>query len=928
MNKLVRDRGQAREVTGGTMDLIRTRLRPPTRGSGLIERAKLDRIASRIRQRRLVFVKAPAGYGKSSLLHRWHMTLGAVGAVTGWLSLDSGLDDLRSFFTYTAAAIREDAPGFGAEFQTFLSTAREPTATRVAAAFVNALLAQPGQVFLFIDDFHLLTEKAVIRAIEYVLRDAPANFHLVIASRQSPGFSLARLRMLGEADEIDAEDLRFDSDDLERFTRLFGREPLELRENERLLSATEGWAAGIQLALISLDQHQDIRPFLDRFSGEHRMVSEFLLDDVIEHLPRKTVEFLLRTSILEIFNRELCNEVTGTVGADERIAELNARSLFIFSLDDERRWFRYHHLFSEVLQRILRERHAGEVAELHRKASCWYAANGHKELAFSHAVRAEDWQGAGRILDSTCTDLFYEGKLGTLTRLAAQIPAEVLNSFPRVQLELAWSILLEWRCDDAREIIRRVECSLDLWRTTSVALDQIDEVARIVLHRRMMLALFMDDVVELERAVLELLHDFALDDPYLRGTLENCLIYARREMFRLDRVDQMDRAAREYFERSGSKFVLVWHESILGPTFHQRGDTSLAQRALRSAISIAEYVEGKATPLQAMPAMLLAETLYEANDLVEAEALLDQLGPLTERLGFVDNLAAYFVTRSRLCQRRGDLEKARSVIAEGEACAGFRGFARLSQRLWLERVRLAIRTGDLTYLRQEMALADEGAQARRLTPGQSTIGRDEYFALGWVQMACQTGEARAAADVARRWVSFTAGRGALRSEVRFLVMLSIALAQAGERGEALRKMRLAVQKAAAPRFISSFLDGGASVLGLLQELFNPAESPTGPVSGFGIELLQAFAQSDPQAAAILTADEDDSGAEQAPPEVLNEREREVLRLVGHGKANKDIARVLGMTEGTVKWYMQQVFAKLDVRRRSAAVQRARQFGLI
>lgn len=910
------------------MDLIRTRLRPPARGSGLIERAKLDRISARIRLRRLVFVKAPAGYGKSSLMHRWYMTLRDGGTATGWLSMDAGLDDLGAFFSYTAAAIREGAPDFGVEFESFLGSAREPTAMRVATAFVNALMAQPGQVALFIDDFHLLTDKVAIRAIEIVLRDAPPNFHLVLASRQSPGFSLARLRMLGEADEIDAEELRFDAEDLDSFTRLFGREPLTGAENERLLVATEGWAAGIQLALIAMDQHQDIQPVLDRFSGEHRMVSEFLLDDVIDHLPPETVEFLLRTSILEIFNRELCNEIGGTDWADPQIAELTARSLFIFSLDDERRWFRYHHLFSEVLQRMLRERHGTELAGLHRKASQWYARNGHRELAFSHAVRAEDWDGAGRILDANCTDLFYEGKLGTLTRLAAQVPAEVLNNFPRVQLELAWSIILEWCFDDAAEIIRRVERTLDRWRDSGMAPDQIDDVARIVLHRRMMLALFMDDVVELERAVLELLHDFPSNDPYLRGTLENCLIYARREMFRLDRVDLMDRAGRDFFERSGSKFVLVWHEAILGPTFHLRGDTALAQRSLRSAMAIAEYVEGKATPLQAMPAMLLAETLYEANDLVEAEALLDQLGPLTERLGFVDNLAAWFVTRSRLCQRRGHLEQARQVIAEGEACADYRGFGRLKQRLWLERVRLAVRSGDLPYLRDELALADDPLQRRRLTPGQSTIGRDEHFALGWALMACQTGNARAAAEVMRRWVSFTGSRGAVRSEVRFLIALASALTLAGERGEALRKMRMAVQKATTPRFVSSFIDGGAPVLGLLQELFDPSESPTGPVSAFGGELLLAFAQTDPQTSALLAPDDDESPADQAPPEALNEREREVLRLVSHGKANKDIARVLGMTEGTVKWYMQQVFAKLDVRRRSAAVQRARQFGLL
>ena len=183
-------------------------------------------------------------------------------------------------------------------------------------------------------------------------------------------------------------------------------------------------------------------------------------------------------------------------------------------------------------------------------------------------------------------------------------------------------------------------------------------------------------------------------------------------------------------------------------------------------------------------------------------------------------------------------------------------------------------------------------------------------------------------DILRRWVSFTSGRGALRSEVRFLIALAAALSLAGERGEALRKIRQAVQKGAGPRYVSSFLDAGAPVRDLVHELFDLQGSPMDPVSQFGAELLRVFAQIDPRETAALTDDSEEAFGECAPREALNEREREVLALVSGGKANKDIARVLGMTEGTVKWYMQQVFAKLDVRRRSLAVQRARQLGLL
>jgi LuxR family maltose regulon positive regulatory protein len=910
------------------MELIRTLLRPPTRGPGLIERAKLDRVAGRIRQYRIVFVKAPAGYGKSSLMQRWHSALVETDAVAAWLSLDQDATDLRSFFAYAAAAVRESAPNFGGDLSEFLDSARNPTPTRVAAAFLNAIAEHPAHVVLFIDDFHLLSDKSAIRAIEIVMRDAPNNFHVVIASRQTLPISLARLRMLREVYEVDVDDLRFDARELSEFARLFGHEVLAGAERERLLNATEGWAAGIQLALISLHQHEDIRSFLERFSGENRMVAEFLVDDVIENLPDEMVQFLLRTSILESFNREVCNEIADTVHAESLIAELNARSLFIFSLDDENNWYRYHHLFAEVLQRMLRERHPALVPELHRGAARWFAQSGRAELAFSHAVRAGDYRLAAEILDQACTGLFYQGKLGTLTRLADQIPRETLNNFPRVQLELAWSIILEWRFDEAEEIIRRVDAILEKWRLSGVDAKVVEEVGRIVLHRRMMLALFMDNVVLLERSVLELLHDFPTDDPYLRGTLENCLIYARREMYRLDHVDKMDRVGRDFFQRSGSKFVLVWHESILGPTFHMRGDTALAERSLQSAIDTAAYVAGPRTPLQAMPAMLLAEVLYESNEIERAQDLIATLGSFTERLGFVDNLCAYFVVRCRLAQRRGALEEARAVIAEGEACADHRGFERLRRRLWLERIRLAVRVGHLGYLKAELAAAEHPLQKDKLSPGQNSIRRDEYFALGWVMAATHTGHARAAIDAMRRWAAFTGGRKALCSEVRILIALASALALGGERGEALRKLRQAVQKAAAPRFICSFLDGGAPVLGMLEELFDLRDDPSDPAAAFGIELLRAFGRSPPEQENGSAGRQESPQPAFAPPEPLNEREREVLRLAASGRANKDIARALGMTEGTVKWYMQQVFAKLDVRRRSLAVQRAREFDLL
>ena len=264
---------------------------------------------------------------------------------------------------------------------------------------------------------------------------------------------------------------------------------------------------------------------------------------------------MLKTSILEILCEELCDFVVGVGHSSAQIQELSAQSLFILSLDEQQNWFRYHHLFAELLQRILRKRNPETIGALHKKASEWFARNKYVDLAFAHAVKAEDWLSAAKILESSCNDLFYGGKLSTLIKWSNAIPPDVRANFPRLQLEIAWSIMLEWRFEDARKIIRDIEVKLPLWKAAGASADHIDSISRIVLHRKMMLALFSDDMPTVEKYVLELLHDFPSEDPYLRGTSESCLIYAPREMFKLDNVDKMGRGRKGYRRRKSHRRI-------------------------------------------------------------------------------------------------------------------------------------------------------------------------------------------------------------------------------------------------------------------------------------------------------------------------------------------------------------------------------------
>ena len=905
------------------MELIRTRMTPPSRSAGLAARPRLAGRCDALHQFRLTLIKAPAGYGKSSLMQAWHHRLTAGGQICGWLSMDGAINDAGLFFRYIAACVQAGAPGLAARLAAFLADAHDPLPSHMAAAFVNAVADDPRDLFLFIDDLHLTRCPDIHAALALILRDAPAHLHLVVASRETPGFSLARLRMLGVLQELDAGELRFNAEELDALTRSLGREAFTPQDARSLLAMTEGWPAGLQLAILAMPQHGDVERFVSQFSGENRTISDFMIEDVLSGLPVRLVDFLLRSAVLTSFNAALCDAVLGITDAREQIRQLADRGLFIFSLDDKGDWFRYHHLFSGALLRLLRVRAGEAVPELHRRASRWYGEHGQTEMAFSHAVDAGDWSAAGQILDTNCMNLFYQGRLRTLDNLARRLPLEVLHQLPRVQLEQAWALILEWNFTEAQRTLQRVEDLLAQWQRQGRGEAVLGEVKRLLLHRRMMLALFTDDVIALERLVLELLHDFPLEDPYLRGTLENCLMYARRETYRLENVTRMDRTARDFFAKSGSTFVLVWHEAILAPTLHLQGKTDEALQALRGAMDIAGYVAGEQTPLQAMPALLIAEILYETGDMAAAQALMTAHGPQGDSLGFVDNLAALYVTGAALQRHGGDFAAARETLARGEACAQHRGFTRLSVRIWHEQIRLAGAAGDVVLLNKAWELAEGPAIRARLTPQGASASGDEYLALGVAQLACQLGHARVAVDLMRTWAHFTAGRGAIRSEVRCLVMLACALNLLGESGEARRKMRQALQKAHAPRLVMSFLDAGPQAHAILRDLFSAGEEATGPVSAFGIGILQMLGDSGREREGAHGPSASDGAA---PPEALSLREHDILRLAALGKSNKDIARVMGLTEGTVKWYMQQIFAKMDVRRRSAAVQRARALG--
>jgi LuxR family maltose regulon positive regulatory protein len=513
-----------------------------------------------------------------------------------------------------------------------------------------------------------------------------------------------------------------------------------------------------------------------------------------------------------------------------------------------------------------------------------------------------------------------------LVQWSKSIPQSILKEFPRLQLEIAWSIILEWNFADAERIILEVERKTEeLGKVRGEA--WLDLMRKIIMHRKEMLYLFMDDMRAVESEIEKGINTFPEDDPYMRGNLDTNLLYARRELYRLHDVNKIDGRAREYYDKAGRVFVLVWHESIAGPTWFLKGETERAESSLRRAIGIAEAIEGPVSALAAMPAILLAEILYERNLCDDAADLIARYGSQAEKKGFVDHLAAYYTVKSSLEFRSGNLEAASTTLALGRASAERHGFERLRRRVEREEVRQAIFRNDLSLARQIRASAT--SSDRRLHPRSGTTSGDETWVSTWARACCALGDASKASGALKQWIVFARDHGAVRSEVRLLIALSVCLAAVGAQKEAARRMREAVRRAAGLGFIRCFLDEGRVAENLLHSLFGEGGEVSDPIDVFGRDLLRAF-EKEPNhvASAVLGAKPTTEEETLAPPEALNAREREILHLVSLGFSNKEIALRLSLAEASIKWYLQQIFTKLDVRRRIGAVRRAQNLGLL
>ena len=867
---------------------------PPPRPRIVLRPHLTDRLNEGL-QRRLTLVSAPAGFGKTTLLSDW---LAGCGRPAAWLSLDEGDSDPTRFLSYLVAALQTIAPNIGEGVLGALRSPRPPPTESILTPLLNDIAAVEHDFVLVLDDYHAIDAKPVDDALAFLLEHLPPRMHLVIATREDPQLPLARLRARDQLAELRAADLRFTPSEAAEFLNRAMGLNLSADDIAALETRTEGWIAGLQLAAISMRGHEDAAGFIESFTGSHHFVLDYLVEEVLQQQPESVQAFLLRTSILDRLCGPLCDAVLlEPLGSGQDALEhIERANLFLVPLDNERRWYRYHHLFAELLRQRLLQGAAsstGDVDDLHRRASLWYEENGLEIDAFQHAAAANDVERAERLIEGTGVPLYFRGTVAPVLRWLASLPKTVLDARPSLWVMYA-SVLLLVDHTAVEQKLQAAEAALHGTEPDDRARDLVGRIASM----RATLAVIQHDaetIIAQSRRALEYLHP---DNLPLRTATTWTLGHAHQL--------QGNRAAarRAYDEviSTGKSFgdsVYTIAATInLGQLQEADNRLPLATRTYGHVLQLAG---DPPQPIACEACLGLARIAYQWNDLDAAEQHGQQFIQLTRQMGSVDSFASYDVFLARLKLARGDAADAAAILTRAEEFVRQHGFGFRMPDVAAAQVLTLLRQGNL-------AAAAHLAETHELPMGLARV----HLTQG------DPAAALAALGPLRRQAE---AKGWEDERLEVVVLQAVALHAHGKDDEAVQLLGDALALAEPGGFVRIFVDEGTPMARLLSEA-----AARGIMPGYSARLL-----------AVLEAEEqkgeDGSYLPPASPaqplaEPLSQRELDVLRLVARGLSNREIGERLFLAVDTVKGHNRRTFGKLMVKRRTEAVAKARSLGIL
>src|SRR5271170_2527536 len=908
--------------------LLATKLHVPRPRPGFVPRPRLVGALDEGLARRLILVCAPAGSGKTALLADWASGSRPV----AWLSLDAADNDPVRFWRHTVAALDRARPGIGERVGLLLGPPAPASFEGLVTALINDLAARPGdgEVLLVLDDYHLIDARPVHGSLGFLLEHLPPGLHLVLASRADPPLPLARLRAGGQLAELRTADLRFSAGEAAALLRESAGADLPAAAVAALAARTEGWVAGLRLAALSLARQTDPAGFVAAFSGSHRYVLDYLTEEVLDRQQEELRTFLLETSLLERLSGGLCDAVTGRTDSRAMLERVEQAGLFLVPLDEVRGWWRYHHLFADLLRARLQQQRPGRVPGLHRAAAAWCEEHGLADDAVRHVLAAGDPAWAARLVERHADAFLLRSEGATLQRWLAALPAGLAGSRPRLLLAQARLALLSHRVEAAEVALDAAERGLA--SAPGVADEPFEpSVGRAASHLANVPA-----AIALGRTLLAVLH----------GDAERAIIFGRRTLANLGegewvltshangylgvaewlrgQLAEAERALSSSIAQgcaAGQPIMTAWGYKDLGEVQRAQGRLDTAAGTYQQALEDAAATGRTALPAAGIAYVGLGEVAYQRNELDMALRHVSEGIGACRQMNFTQPLATGLATLAWIRQAQGDVAGAREAMEEAGQAGPGPGVAGLLNPVPAQRARLQLAQG-------QVAAAARWARQRGLGPDDEPgyPREPEYLVLARVLLA--RNDPGAALALLERLHAAAVSQDRAGSVIEIGALQALALAAAGEENAAVDVLAGALTLACPQGYVRVFADEGPPMAALLGALVaaQRAEQAAARAVPLGClaRVLGAFGEKPAAPGA-------GRGAAAAVPglvEQLTARELEVLALLAGGAPNPRIAEQLVVSLDTVKKHVSHLLGKLGAANRTEAVTRARQLGLI
>lgn len=897
------------------LPLLSTKFILPPAGAKIIRRQRLLRLLDESLEQNvsLALICGPAGYGKTTIVSEWLRSSQHIRPDQyAWLTLERSDDDLTHFLTYFVAALQNIQPGIGAGLLKLLQTHKPLPLPSLATMLINELSEIPGRFFLVLDDYHLLGADAILNFMAFLVDHQPPQLCLVLVTRADPALPLSRLRARRQLVELRQEDLCFLPDEVSEFANQTMNLALAPEQLTFLTHKTEGWVSGLQLAALSLRAAQDRSAFLSAFSGEHGFIADYLVDEVLAHLPGYLCDFMLHTSLLERLSAPLCEAVTGQSDSHATLQQLVDANLFIVPLDNEHTWFRYHNLFADLLRKRLQSTQAEIIPELHRRASRWFEQHALTDLAIEHAIAGRDFEQAARLIEQVGERLLMYGDATSLLRWIEALPEEQMLARPLLGSLYGIALILRARPNQL------VASLLEKMRNSGNQDDCQGEMNML----QGLLAIHQGDAARAIQLAEKALQQLSPEHPFFRSLAADTLGMGHTLAWDIPAATRAFELVVEISNQSGNVMMAILALTNLSGFCYVRGQLHTAIATCYQILDMANQRIGSQTPIVGKTLLNLGEMLREQGDLDAALHYLLDAVRMMEVFSEVGLPVAHLAV-ARVYLNKHDWQAAQTYIDKACQLAKATQTVLMDDRLAeVMQARLDLARGEVDQVvrwarrrgfldRQPEELLAEASQ----NPAYLEVFIGESLVL--VRLLLAQRQPEQALALIELLQNLVVKRKNQRRLLEVLVIKALALHQKGALDQALEILRQALSQAEPEGYVRTFVDDGEAMTRLLYQAASQGIFPT-----YVGRLL-----------AVLVEEEQSARQAKRPPseiliEALSERELEVLCLIADGLSNAEIAQRLCISLSTVKGHTSNIFGKLGVKNRAQAITRARSLDLL